>query len=53
MSKMKDLYIEIEEALMQEMPVEKISETFGVPVAWVLEVKYEMIAAAESYIASV
>ena len=51
MSKMNDLYIEIEELLMDEMPVEAISEKLGVPVAWVLEVKYATIAAAEAYIA--
>ena len=51
MSKMNELYIEIEELLMDEMPVEKISEKLGVPVAWVLEVKYATIAAAEAYIA--
>ena len=50
MSKMNDLYIEIEELLMDEMPVEKISEKLGVPVGWVLEVKYNLLATAEAYI---
>jgi hypothetical protein len=43
MSKMSDLYIEIEELLMEEMPVNKIAEKTGVPLAWVLEVKYNLI----------
>ena len=51
MSKMNELYIEIEELLMDEMPVEKISEKLGVPVGWVLEVKYDLLATAEAYIA--
>ena len=43
MSKMKDLYIEIEDLLMDEMPVDRIVEKTGVPLAWVLEVKYNLI----------
>lgn len=50
MSKMKDLYIEIEELLMDEMAVEKISEKLGVPVGWVLEVKYNLLADVAAYI---
>ena len=51
MSKMKDLYTDIQEMLMDEMPVERIVESTGVPLAVVLEIKYDMIAAAEAYIA--
>ncbi len=43
MGKMKDLVFEIEEMLMEEMPVDMIAETVGVPLAWVLEVKYDLI----------
>lgn len=51
MGKMKDIVMDIEELLMDEMPVEKVAEKVGVPVAWVLEVKYNLIATAEAYIA--
>lgn len=51
MSKMKDLFTDIQEMLMDEMPVERIVESTGVPLAVVLEIKYDMIAAAEAYIA--
>jgi hypothetical protein len=44
MGKMKDLVFEIEELLMEEMPVDMIADTVGVPLAWVLEVKYAIIA---------
>ena len=50
MSKMKDLYTDIQEMLMDEMPVERIVESTGVPLAVVLEIKYDMIATAEAYI---
>ena len=43
MGKMKDLVFEIEELLMDEMPVDMIADTVGVPLAWVLEVKYDLI----------
>jgi hypothetical protein len=43
MARMKDLLIDIEEMLMDEMPVDRIVEKTGVPLAWVLEVKYNLI----------
>ena len=46
MAKMSELYIEIEEMLMDEMPVEKIADQFGIPLAWVLDVKYTLISEA-------
>jgi hypothetical protein len=47
---MSELYIEIEELLMDEMPVDKIAEKTGVPLAWVLEVKYNLIAESTAVI---
>ena len=52
MSTMSELYIEIEELLMDEMPVDQIVAKFGVPLAWVLEVKYELIQDAMASITS-
>ena len=43
MSKMKDLYIDIEEMLMDEMSVDEIANRTGMPVAWILEVKRNLI----------
>jgi hypothetical protein len=43
MAKMKDLVIDIEDMLMDEMPVDRIVEKTGVPLAWVLELKYNLI----------
>jgi hypothetical protein len=51
MSKMKDLYTDIQEMLMDEMPVERIVESTGVPLAVVLEIKYDMIAESVAYVA--
>lgn len=51
MSKMKDLFTDIQEMLMDEMPVERIVETTGVPLAVVLEIKYDMIAESVAYVA--
>jgi hypothetical protein len=44
---MSEIYIEIEELLMDEMPVEKIAEQVGVPMAWVLDLKYTLISEAK------
>jgi hypothetical protein len=46
MARMKDILMDIEDMLMDEMPVDKIVETLGVPLAWVLEVKYNLIGEA-------
>lgn len=47
MARMSEIYIEIEELLMDEMPVEKIAEQVGVPMAWVLDLKYTLISEAK------
>ena len=43
MSKMSDLFIEIQELLMDEMSVDEIANRTGMPVAWILEVKRNFI----------
>jgi hypothetical protein len=46
MSKMKDLYTDIQEMLVSGFSVDEIMEKTGAPLAWILEVKYSM----DSYI---
>jgi hypothetical protein len=43
MAKMKELMMDIEEMLMDEMPVDRIVEKTGVPLAWILEIKFNLI----------
>ena len=43
MSKMKDMLIDIEEMLMDEMSIDEIANRTGMPVAWILEVKQNFI----------
>ena len=46
MSKMKDMLIDIEEMLMEEMSVDEIANRTGMPVAWIIEVKRNLISDA-------
>ena len=46
MSKMKDMLIDIEEMLMEEMSVDEIANRTGMPVAWILDVKRNCISDA-------
>ena len=43
MSKMKDMLIDIEEMLMDELSIDEIANRTGMPVAWILEVKRNFI----------
>ncbi len=52
MAKMSELYIDIEEMLMDEMSVDDIVERTGVPLAWVLQVKQNIIDSSMDYINS-
>jgi hypothetical protein len=43
MGKLKDMLIDIEEMLMDEMSVDEIANRTGMPVAWILEVKRNLL----------
>ena len=43
MAKLKDMLIDIEEMLMDEMSIDEIANRTGTPVAWILEVKRNFI----------
>ena len=50
MSKMKDMLMDIEEMLMDEMSVDEIAKRTGMPVAWILDVKRNLIDDSMEYI---
>ena len=46
MAKLKEMLMDIEEMLMDEMSVDEIANRTGMPVAWILEVKRNLISDA-------
>lgn len=50
MSKMSELFIEIQEMLMDEMPVDQIVKKTGAPLDWVLQVKKTLIQDSMDYV---
>ena len=49
---MKDMLIDIEEMLMEEMSVDRIVEKTGAPLNWILEVKRNLIQDSMDYVHS-
>ena len=43
MAKLKEMLMDIEEMLMDEMSVDEIANRTGMPVAWILDVKRNFI----------
>ena len=50
MAKLKEVLIDIEEMLMDEMSVDEIAKRTGMPVAWILDVKRNLIDDSMEYI---